>query len=97
MAIDDITFLFPPELLIAFDVEATSKAVGWVQARLLKEDETLNQSKSKVLLPGGVEAGDLSADQRADLKRTELAAAGRGMRMIEVTMGKYEHEMGFCC
>lgn len=78
----DIAVLPPPQL--AFDMEVVAKIVGWAQASLLKEDITLtNRGKSKFLFPGRVEAGDLSADRRADLRRMDLTAAGRGVRLAE--------------
>lgn len=49
-----------------------------MQARLLKEGTTLSRIKSNVLFPGGVEAGNLSADQRQELEGTELAVAVGG-------------------
>lgn len=52
-------------------------------------------SKSKVFFPDGVDAGDLSADQRAGLKLAELPVDGRGMRMVVVPIGIDGYQKGF--
>lgn len=91
--IDDITILLPPEL--AVDMEAIAKIVGWVQAQPLKEGLALNRSNLEVLFPGGVDAEDISADQRAELERTELTKAGRGMKMVEVSIRIDENQKDF--
>lgn len=46
-----------------------------MQAWLLKDGTTLNRDKSKVIFLVRVGPGDLSADQRAELERTELIVA----------------------
>lgn len=93
--IDDVTMLVPPEL--ALDMDDIGKVMGWVQARLLKEGIMPKRRKSKVISAGGVNVGDLSTNQRAELDLSELKVAGKkwdGDGMMGVPIRTEEYSKG---